>query len=55
MYEGSCLCRNVKYEIDGELGEFGFCQLHELPQGERLGARGERARRARASFASSTG
>jgi hypothetical protein len=25
MYEGSCLCRNVRYEIDGELGDFGFC------------------------------
>ena len=25
MYQGSCLCRNVKYEIEGELGEFGFC------------------------------
>jgi hypothetical protein len=25
MYEGSCLCRNVQYEIDGELGEFGYC------------------------------
>ena len=25
MYEGSCLCRNVRYEISGELGEFGCC------------------------------
>ena len=25
MYEGSCLCRGVAYEIDGEIGEFGYC------------------------------
>jgi hypothetical protein len=25
MYKGSCLCRNVQYEIAGELGEFGYC------------------------------
>lgn len=25
MYEGSCLCRNVRYQITGELGEFGYC------------------------------
>src|SRR6476646_10590210 len=25
MHGGSCLCRSVKYEIDGELGEFGYC------------------------------
>jgi hypothetical protein len=24
-YEGSCLCRGVSYEIEGELGEFGYC------------------------------
>jgi hypothetical protein len=24
-HAGSCLCRNVRYEIDGELGEFGYC------------------------------
>jgi hypothetical protein len=24
-YEGSCLCGGVRYAIDGELGEFGYC------------------------------
>ena len=24
-YEGSCLCRGVRYEIEGELGDFGYC------------------------------
>jgi hypothetical protein len=25
MYQGSCLCRSVAYEITGELGDFGYC------------------------------
>lgn len=25
MYVGSCLCKRIQYEIDGELGEFGYC------------------------------
>lgn len=25
MYEGSCLCGRVRYEITSELGEFGYC------------------------------
>lgn len=25
MYEGSCLCRNVRYELTAELGDFGYC------------------------------
>ncbi|MGI9328959.1 MAG: GFA family protein [Pseudomonadales bacterium] len=25
MYEGSCLCGNIRYQIDGELGDFGYC------------------------------
>ena len=25
MHRGSCLCRSVRYEIDGELGDFGYC------------------------------
>ena len=25
MHRGSCLCGDVKYEIDGELGDFGYC------------------------------
>ena len=25
MHKGSCLCRNIQYEIEGELGEFGYC------------------------------
>jgi hypothetical protein len=25
MYQGSCLCRTVRYEITGELGDFGYC------------------------------
>jgi hypothetical protein len=25
MYKGSCLCRNVRYEIAGEIGAFGYC------------------------------
>ncbi|HKP56777.1 MAG TPA: GFA family protein [Polyangiales bacterium] len=25
MYEGSCLCRGIAYEIDGEIGDFGYC------------------------------
>jgi hypothetical protein len=25
MYTGSCLCKSVRYEVSGELGDFGFC------------------------------
>lgn len=25
MYQGSCLCRNVRYEVTGEMGDFGYC------------------------------
>jgi hypothetical protein len=25
MHKGSCLCRNVRYEIAGKIGEFGYC------------------------------
>jgi len=25
MYAGSCLCGRVRYEIEGDLGEFGHC------------------------------
>ncbi|HEY3593965.1 MAG TPA: GFA family protein, partial [Polyangiaceae bacterium] len=25
MYEGSCLCGAIRYQIEGELGDFGFC------------------------------
>jgi hypothetical protein len=25
MHEGSCLCGAIRYVIDGELGEFGYC------------------------------
>lgn len=25
MYQGSCLCRNVRYEVTGEIGDFGYC------------------------------
>lgn len=25
MHAGSCLCRNVRYEIDGPLSDFGHC------------------------------
>lgn len=25
MYEGSCLCGRVRYEITGEIGDFGYC------------------------------
>src|SRR6266704_330562 len=25
MYKGSCLCSKVRYEIAGEIGEFGYC------------------------------
>lgn len=25
MHAGSCLCGHVRYEIDGELGDFGYC------------------------------
>ena len=24
-YQGSCLCQSVRYAIDGELGDFGYC------------------------------
>jgi hypothetical protein len=24
-YAGSCLCGGIRYEVDGELGEFGYC------------------------------
>jgi hypothetical protein len=24
-HKGSCLCGNVQYEIDGDLGDFGYC------------------------------
>ena len=25
MYEGSCLCVQIRYQIDSELSEFGYC------------------------------
>ena len=25
MHRGSCLCGNIRYELDAELGEFGYC------------------------------
>jgi hypothetical protein len=25
MYKGSCLCGKVRFEIDGELSDFGYC------------------------------
>ncbi|MFZ5891912.1 MAG: GFA family protein [Myxococcota bacterium] len=25
MHQGSCLCGNVRYELSGELGDFGYC------------------------------
>ena len=25
MYEGSCLCRQIRYEVHAELSEFGYC------------------------------
>jgi hypothetical protein len=25
MYEGSCLCRGVRYRLTAELGDFGYC------------------------------
>jgi len=25
MHRGSCLCGDVKYEVTGELGDFGYC------------------------------
>lgn len=25
MQEGSCLCGSIRYEIDGELSDFGYC------------------------------
>lgn len=25
MYKGSCLCGKVRYEIEGELSDFGYC------------------------------
>lgn len=25
MHQGSCLCGNVRYEVTGELGDFGYC------------------------------
>jgi hypothetical protein len=25
VHKGSCLCGRIQYEIDGELGDFGYC------------------------------
>lgn len=25
MHRGSCLCKSVRYEVDGEIGDFGYC------------------------------
>jgi hypothetical protein len=25
MYEGSCLCKSVRYQVTGPLGDFGYC------------------------------
>ncbi len=25
MYKGSCLCGSIRYEITGELGDYGYC------------------------------
>ncbi len=29
MHKGSCLCGNIRYELDAELGEFGFCHCRD--------------------------
>jgi hypothetical protein len=25
MHEGSCLCGRVRYEVTGDIGDFGYC------------------------------
>jgi hypothetical protein len=25
LHKGSCLCQSVRYEVEGELGDFGYC------------------------------
>jgi hypothetical protein len=25
MYRGSCLCQGVRYEVSGDIGDFGYC------------------------------
>ncbi len=29
MHKGSCLCGNIRYELDAELGEFGYCHCRD--------------------------
>jgi hypothetical protein len=42
MYKGSCLCRNVTYEIEGEIGDFGYCHCTSCRKasGSAYGANG---------------
>jgi hypothetical protein len=29
MHKGSCLCGDIRYELDAELGEFGYCHCRD--------------------------
>ena len=49
MYLGSCLCGNIRYEITGELGDFGYCHCRSCRKASGS-AHGANAPVARADF-----
>ena len=49
MHRGSCLCGNVRYELGGELGEFGYCHCTSCRKASGSG-HGANAPIARADF-----
>jgi hypothetical protein len=36
-YEGSCLCSGVRYRVDGELGDFGYCHCRSCRKASGAG------------------
>ncbi|HEY6723901.1 MAG TPA: GNAT family N-acetyltransferase [Polyangiaceae bacterium] len=48
-YQGSCLCRSVRYELVGELGDFGYCHCTSCQKASGS-AHGANAPVARADF-----
>jgi hypothetical protein len=53
-HRGSCLCGEVNYEIDGELGEFGYCHCRSCRKASGS-AHGANAPVDRASFRLTSG
>ena len=49
MHEGSCLCGNISYEVQGELSDFGYCHCRSCRKASGS-AHGANAALARADF-----